>query len=198
MAFPYNNAIPQGTDIPAQSQPLMLQNFASIDLELQVDHISFAGGPAGAHNKVSFVNGAATAWPAGVQFGLYATAAVIFVHNAPAGIDSNVTLRIHTVAAPADYWTIVLPSGLIILTGIVTMPAIPGTITVPFTAFPTGVISAQVSVMDTPVGPNYFAWVRQLHNAPVANISINITAWGPSPAAYAPAGTQAYFTVIGY
>lgn len=117
MPFPYNNAIPQPTDIPAQSQPLMLQNFASIDLELAVDHVSFAGGPAGAHNKVSLVTQAIApaVWPAGVNFGLYALAAGIFTHT-PAG-DKNIT-NLGIVVGPPSINYFYLPSGVLVKYGV--------------------------------------------------------------------------------
>lgn len=166
MAFPYNNAIPQATDFPAQSQPLMLQNFNSTDLILQVDHMSFTEAPAGAHNKVSFINSAATAWPVGVTYGLYATAAGIFAYT-PGG-NNNFTEVTHVVAAGAlagDVYTTTLPSGLIIKSGKLTGNGY--NITDASLVFPTQIYSAVVS----PSQSNAHAGANYPYNATVYALS---------------------------
>jgi hypothetical protein len=113
MAIPYYNNIPQGTDIPAQSQPLMFTNFGSIDTLLQVDHVSFAGATDGAHNKVSLViQTPPIAWPAGITLGLYATALGMFSHT-PTG-DFNFSLLNFANATTAYFH---LPNGVFMQMG---------------------------------------------------------------------------------
>lgn len=99
MAYTIN--IPLATDIPAQSQPLMLDNCNEIAAALAIDHGAFNTVEQGEHAKVSFVNGIPGAWPAGVTNGLYATADGIFTHSA-AG-DFNITANIATAYATADF-----------------------------------------------------------------------------------------------
>jgi len=71
MAIPYNNNIPQPTDIPAQSQPQILTNFASIQSIIDVNHADFGAATAGQHNYVEMpVQPAAPAVTIG-EVGLY-------------------------------------------------------------------------------------------------------------------------------
>lgn len=54
MSFPYNPSIPATNDDPADDQPLMQQNFASINSLINVDHAGFSSVQAGQHNQVTF------------------------------------------------------------------------------------------------------------------------------------------------
>lgn len=54
MSFPYNNNIPQPSDIPSQSQAQFLTNFGSIDAILAVDHVSFGNTTGGQHEQITF------------------------------------------------------------------------------------------------------------------------------------------------
>ena len=207
MAFPYNNAIPQGTDIPAQSQPLMLQNFASIDLELQVDHVSFAGGPAGAHNKVSFVTQPtpppAIVWPAGVNFGMYATAAGIFTHTVYGAVttEANITSKAN-FAAPGqwNFLQMIFPSGVVIYSGTAISGAA-GLITVDMPLLPQGTtIYASCNPIDNGAPLPLFAAHVVSYVNDIAHNRSRLTAYVTNYAgtAAAPAGTYVYFQAIGY
>ena len=53
MPLAYNGTIPAATDEPRNSQPLMLQNFASILSLINVNHGTFASATAGMHPLLS-------------------------------------------------------------------------------------------------------------------------------------------------
>jgi len=54
-ALPYNANIPQATDEPANSQPLLLQNAQSVGTLIPVDHVDFSvNDDYGKHKKVTF------------------------------------------------------------------------------------------------------------------------------------------------
>ena len=52
--MPYNPAIPQATDIQAQSQNDILGNFQALSVWVNIDHVDFASVDQGKHNKVTF------------------------------------------------------------------------------------------------------------------------------------------------
>lgn len=54
MGIPYTPSIPATNDDPADDQPLMQQNFASINTLINVDHVGFADASYGEHNQVTF------------------------------------------------------------------------------------------------------------------------------------------------
>lgn len=54
MSFPFTNTAPAANMPPSQSQPLMLQNFASTNSILAVDHVTFNNTAGGQHTKVTY------------------------------------------------------------------------------------------------------------------------------------------------
>lgn len=54
MALPYNLNFPQSTDYMRDSQPLMLDNYASIFTFMGADHINFNLANAGFHRQMTF------------------------------------------------------------------------------------------------------------------------------------------------
>lgn len=109
----YTANIPQPTDIPAQSQNQIFNNFLEINTFVNTDHGVFnSGATEGAHNKVSFIpQTGAIVWPAGVNFGLYATAAGILEHT-PAG---NINISALTLVGTINY--MYLPTGALVKYG---------------------------------------------------------------------------------
>lgn len=78
MTFQYNPNIPNGPNSPSADQPLMQNNFNSINSILGVDHYSFGqtgplnqGNIDGRHKQVSLVNETSPAIPLGVNAILY-------------------------------------------------------------------------------------------------------------------------------
>jgi hypothetical protein len=107
--MPYNPTIPQANDIPAQSQTLILENFTELNIAEARDHIALGLANSGHHNRVSLTNaGVAPTTP----WGLFATAAGMFLHTAAA--DHNIT----AVTAAGGQYNTVLPSGLIVKFGL--------------------------------------------------------------------------------
>ncbi len=67
----YNANIPQPTDIQAQSQVDLLNNFQAIGVWVNIDHVDFSSVDQGKHKKVTFpVQAPAPAFAAG-EIGLY-------------------------------------------------------------------------------------------------------------------------------
>lgn len=56
MGIPYFPTIPATNDDPADDQPLMLQNFGSINTLINVDHVGFNNASYGEHNQVTFAS----------------------------------------------------------------------------------------------------------------------------------------------
>lgn len=56
MTFPYSTTIPATNNDPADDQPLIQQNFASISQLIEIDHVGFSGPNAGTHQRVTFPN----------------------------------------------------------------------------------------------------------------------------------------------
>lgn len=54
MGISYNPSIPATNDDPADDQPLMQANFASINTLINVDHVGFSNAKYGQHNQVTF------------------------------------------------------------------------------------------------------------------------------------------------
>jgi hypothetical protein len=69
MTFPYNLNIPAAGNTPANDQPLIQQNFASIGGWVKVDHVAFETNPgAGTHEQITFnANQSAPGFGSGVS-----------------------------------------------------------------------------------------------------------------------------------
>ncbi len=66
--YPYNTAVPNGPNDPADDQPLMLTNTSSINALIAVNHVGFNAANGGIHNIVQFQNQGSTD-PAPAAFG---------------------------------------------------------------------------------------------------------------------------------
>lgn len=151
MALPYFNAIPQATDQPSNSQPDILDNFASLQTFLDVNHVDFASADYGKHMWVTLPS-QANQPPTGANFtatevGLYNSVYAVtgqqelfinkdvagpFVFNIPA--TASILSTNASPALGAQGWTY-LPSGLIMKWGqVVYAFGAPSTITFPVAA----------------------------------------------------------------
>lgn len=65
MSFPFTPTSPAASEILAQSQPLIQQNFNSTNSILGVDHVSFGNSTGGQHKQTTFPGFSAPAMPAG-------------------------------------------------------------------------------------------------------------------------------------
>ena len=115
------------------------------------------------------------------------------------GADIDVTLRTHATPAGADFWRVILPSGLIISTGTAQTTGATGLITVPLANVPNDFISSIVNVARDHVttGQRYYAYNYALNNAP-GNAAVQFYVFNWAANAPAPIHTAVYFTVIGY
>src|ERR1700679_2200235 len=88
--IPFNNLIPQRTDIPSQSQSLILSNFTNDPMIWDVDHIPFNTNFSVTHAQNTYVNFSTSivTSPPGFPGGSGSAASIAF--TAP-GIDQNTT-----------------------------------------------------------------------------------------------------------
>jgi hypothetical protein len=145
--MPYNKAIPAAGDRLKDSQPQLLQNFATISALLGVDHvISPWTDPAtegqGKHNKVTMpeqaVAPAAGPTTAADEMALYTkqenSVSQLFVRREGDGTEINLT---NDVGKAVEGWTR-LPNGLIVKWGyVVVTPATARDALIPVHAYPT-------------------------------------------------------------
>lgn len=137
MAITYYSNIPQGTDDPSQSQPLLLANFGGVDTLIDINHASFASADAGKHTLLTLTNQATPSNPPTDQLNIY--------NKVPAGGTDKVTLATQELflqrnAANSQYpftasstQFTYLPSGILIKWGSANVNGFNQTIT-----FPTG------------------------------------------------------------
>lgn len=71
MGIPYTPTIPATNDDPANDQPLMQQNFSSINTWINIDHVGFSNASYGEHNQVTFANVTSPATPSNPASILY-------------------------------------------------------------------------------------------------------------------------------
>lgn len=64
MGISYNPSIPATNNSPANDQPLMQQNFSSINMLINVDHVNFSDANYGKHNQVTFAANNTPSFPA--------------------------------------------------------------------------------------------------------------------------------------
>lgn len=135
----YNNAIPQPTDNPSQSQDQILQNFQVLDTAFAVDHAAYNDPVQGQHKQITFPVGPLAGQPftyLGDQIGLQS------LDQAPTNRPDIWMTRGVGTALPitgydngaiaannATYWTY-LPSGILRIGGLETTVA--GTKTITF------------------------------------------------------------------
>lgn len=184
MAFTYLNNIPQAADFPSNSQSQILTNFASIQSLVDVDHVDFANGAAGQHNKVTLFNqagglpvfsplGVVGMYSAGNAVGFSATnqnelwlnttSAGATVVQIPTTASSLGIVRPAYSASGLNGWTL-LPSGIKMAWGTATATGTIAAQTVTLVApyqMPTTIMSIQVSAFDNTVttANPYSCWV---------------------------------------
>lgn len=118
--MPYSNNIPQATDRPNNSQPLLLANFAAIDTVVSVNHVTFddPSGDQGKHKFVSFPEQAASPATAVNEVALfsqqstYSTEAELAIRKE----NSGDVVEFTAAGKAGTGWTI-LPSGILIKWG---------------------------------------------------------------------------------
>lgn len=123
--MPYNENIPQSTDILSQSQADLLNNFQAISVWVNIDHVDFGSVDEGKHNKVTFVvQSPAPSFAAG-EIGLYnflspitAVDELYLVNSAGTATQMSASI-LSTNANPGNNvsgWTY-LPSGILLKWG---------------------------------------------------------------------------------
>lgn len=139
-SLPYSPNIPNAPNDPADDQPLMQQNFSSINLWTSVDHFEFSDIKAGIHKQVTLKNEAAPGLGAGDGV-LFANTASgqswPFWQNGAAGSPFQLLGNASTIASNG-FTT--LPNGIIFQWGLSLSGG--GTVVVTFpTPFPNNVFS---------------------------------------------------------
>lgn len=146
------------------TQPLIRNNFTTINAGFSIDHIGYdIGVDVGKHKKITLVQQPAPAFAAG-EIGFYNLAGALLYHNL-AGVDLDIsTLNNTIVAGGVGQGSVTLSSGLILKFGL-TQGSNVGPTTINFTnAFSAGgQCIALVSVMD----PNF----PQVFHASVQSLS---------------------------
>ena len=195
----YTTNIPAATDIPAQSQPLMQDNCNTIASAFAVDHGPFNAATEGQHDKISFT-GSGTI-PA-TNFGLYATAAAIFLHDGANNYDIT-SVNGPYVINGYNCYTIYTPSGLLIKFGIGAVAGTLGQATLNLdaagAAYPVAVTPFVFLTGCFNVNAFYTSIRSITHNQLVVNVRYGNTAMvvGDDAMLYAPAGSEFNWLTIG-
>lgn len=190
--MPYTANIPQAPDIPAASQPLILENFIQIDAAVNVDHVPFNDGTGGQgkHQKLTFPNSAAAPAFAAGEIGIY--------NNNASGFQELYIKKPTVAAVPftakaADYTY--LPSGILIRWGNNTWPATGSQKVYVCTTPPyfTTVYHVQMTTTSA-FGANRLIYYTGV--TVVAGVRVELEAWGKDRNGNN-AETQAYYLIIG-
>ena len=152
------NQVPQAPQTLGVTQPLILQNFQTIDAAFQVDHVPYTTPGQGKHNQVTFPVQAMAPTFTGTDSGLYSTmdsfSGVTQIFVVPPGPVSPGTPVPMTAASLTTQGYSYLPSGLLMQWGQSTVSG-GGTTPVVFPkAFPNAVLNIMVCPVsvNTPVG----------------------------------------------
>lgn len=139
MTFSYFPNVPNGPDDPADDQPLMQTNTASISSLISVDHVGFNVAKGGLHNQVTFSkNQSAPGFGTGVS-DLFANVAT--GNSWPFWQNAIGTFQmVNPIMGSNANGSITIPGGLIFKFGFVNSTS-SGNVAYA-TPFPTGVISA--------------------------------------------------------
>ena len=133
------------------TQPLIRNNFTTINTGFSIDHIGYdIGVDVGKHKKITLVQQPAPAFAAG-EIGFYNLAGALFYHNL-AGVD----LDISTLTVQPEGRAVKLPSGIIICFGHSAGSAVHD-ITITFPAVLTTVYSVNVTCENGAGAPAYYA-----------------------------------------
>jgi len=170
-ALPYNANIPQANHEPANSQPLLLQNFQSIGTLIPVDHEDFGvNNNYGKHKKVTFPLQNAAPVSTVNEFVLYN---LLFNFSpTPTNLpeiffDRNAGERLPITATDVGYNYTYLPSGMLIQRGIQSGAGDQLTITFPrgFQGTPSFIYSAQKETATVGPDPYYPSIVASINLA---------------------------------
>lgn len=183
--MPYTTNIPAATDIPAQSQTLMQQNCTELQTAISRDHEPLGNANSGLHDKVSLVTqGAAPAFA--TNFGLYATAAAMLLHNGA----NNYDISSYSYNLATFQGSFTLPCGIIIKFGNSTKTGA-GQVTLT-TAFPGAILDVIVSPMDPNIPRNKTAVLSSIDDTQ------HFTVYASNYAGTAAAACAFYWLAIGY
>lgn len=140
MTFTYFPAVPAGANDPADDQPQMLTNTASISSIIDIDHVGFNTPNGGYHEQIHFnANIAAPGLGTGVQTiypNTFAGNSWPFVQN---GVGSSLMMGPTSITATADNYASTysgyayLAGGLVIAWGFKYNPLTSGSVTLPIT-----------------------------------------------------------------
>lgn len=123
--MPFQNNIPQSTDLLSQSQSDILDNFAAIQTLVNVNHVDFASADQGKHKFVTFpVQAPAPVFNVG-EVGLYNFLEPVSGINELYIVNSSGTTTPMTafeIPSATEGWTF-LPSGLLMVWGEATIVA---------------------------------------------------------------------------
>ena len=158
----YDNTIPQANDEPSNSQPLILENFQSIQSLIEVDHVTFASDDHGKHNKVTMPVQAASPTTLATEMALFTRTSTLSGNPEMAlRREANTdVIEFTSREANTDGWTR-LPSGILFKWGNVIAPAaglstyvfpVGPTIPVFTTVFNIQITTAYFNITDVPNG----------------------------------------------
>ncbi len=182
--MPYTPNIPQPTDLPSQSQALILGNFQTLDTDWNVNHVDFNTADSGKHAQITFPAGPLAGQPftylAG-EIGLQ------LLNQAPTNIPDIWMTRGLGVAIPitgrlpaTTGWTY-LPSGLLIKWGTGTAVAAGNTVV----TFPVAATNPVFTAVYLPLLTATSAMTLYSNGLTTLNITVNTSA----------AGTFTYFVI---
>jgi hypothetical protein len=141
----YSPDIPQATDQPSQSQPLLLANFQSIDALVNVNHVDFDDANQGMHKFLQMPEQSAAPTTAANVGGLYTkeinSTTQLFYREESNGTQYQITGG--ATAASAD-GQVYLQGGLIMKWGVRSITT-PSTTVTFATAFPTNCFNVQLT-----------------------------------------------------
>lgn len=144
----YTANIPQSTDNPSDSQPLLLANFTEIDTYTKVNHVELNDPDQGKHKFMQMPEQGSAPTTAANEGALYTkdtgTEPDLFYRRESDGAEVQLTGGVSTVGSQSS---VTLPSGVILKYGTASVAAGGGTTSIVFTtAFPTAIRNVQVSV----------------------------------------------------
>ena len=118
----YNQNIPQPTDIPANSQDAILNNFISLYAAFNPlasgDHVNLNDANAGKHDRMTLTQRAAASTFGATERGFYNLATGLFLHDGVTGKSTNITQKAFLSMGLINYFY--LPCRLLVKFGFAT------------------------------------------------------------------------------
>ena len=183
----YFESIPQSTDDPSASQPLILANFTEIATVVAVNHVAFNDGDQGKHKFLQMPEQASAPATAANEGGLYTKeengASELFYREESSGTELQLT-NAFTAATDGE---VTFPGGLIMKWGLGSFTTSGTNVTITFgTAYPANVYSVQATLVGDTGG-----------STGVAVDQIVVTGFRMNRASGSISGQSFYWTAIG-